>query len=452
MDHRRPRRARRTLARTFTALLGLGLAVPALAAAPAQAGLLDPPILGSIQPLVSGAGSITSSVNGLSCSNLSGTVGVAVPCSDPLSATDLAAVTGLTAVPLTAVPATGWQFDHWDSCPSGAAGVCTVSTSLLTTLTSVVKPVAVFLPIPVTGSPDAPVTRLTSTPGFTGNQTTERSAGFAFTAVTKDGTPFTGATFECRLTGPDQLGQFQACTSPKTYSNLGDGIYEFTVQALTSTSRDSTGATYGWSVGAGSAPNTTLRGPVGWLLRNDASYTVGASGTAAGFSCRYDGTAKACSAGSPVVLKSIKAGTHTFTAAAADAAGHRDATPATATFTVPRNDTALAHSAGWKKQRGLGHFLNTFSSTTRKGATLSTKASGIKRVALVVGKGKGYGTVKVYLGTKLLKKVSLAATRTRSSVLVPVAAFATARRGTLKVVVATSGKKVVIEGLGIAGR
>jgi hypothetical protein len=416
---------------------------------PSLPGLPDPTtLLPTISPVVAGAGMITAPISGLVCDNSSATSQVPVPCSDPLTATEL---TGLTSVLLTAVPATGWQFDGWTGCPVPSGTVCGVTSSVLDPLTPSLTPVAAFVPLPTGTDKVAPRTVLTSDPGFTGNKTTAVVAAFGFRAVEADGKDTAGATFECQLSGPGQELAYQACTSPKAYTGLTPGSYVFSVQAIDRAgNRDTQGATYAWTVE--SAPNTTLRGPVGWLLRNDASYTVGASGTATGYSCRYDGTAKACSAGSPVVLKGIKAGTHTLTATAADAAGHRDATPATATFTVPRNDTVLAHSAGWTKRRGLGHFLNTFSSTTKRGATLSTKAAGIKRVGLVVGKGRGYGTVKVYLGTKLLKKVPLAATGTRSCTMVPVATFRSARRGTIKVVVVTAGKKVVIEGLGIASR
>ena len=73
------------------------------------------------------------------------------------------------------------------------------------------------------------------------------------------------------------------------------------------------------------------------------------------------------------------------------------------------------------KAKKKGYFLKTFSTTKKKGAVLKYRSSSIKRVALVVTKGKGYGTVKVYLGKHLLKKVSLAAKRTHKKKLVNIA-------------------------------
>jgi hypothetical protein len=118
---------------------------------------------------------------------------------------------------------------------------------------------------------------------------------------------------------------------------------------------------------------------------------------------------------------------------------------------MPVNNTDLA-GKGWTNVKQKGLFLKTFSTTKKKGAVLKYRSSSIKRVALVVTKGKRYGVVKVYLGKHLLKKVSLAAKRTKKMKVVNVAGFSTARAGTIKVKVVSAGKPVVIEGLGVASR
>jgi hypothetical protein len=496
MDNYQPRRARRTLARTLTTLLGLGLVVPAVAVAPAHAGLFDTtttvvgglidtttgtvtgvvgsatsPVTGgtgsgstgsgsiagiltalpAISPAMTGAGRITapSSITGLLCDNLGAVDTTKIACSDPLSVLEL---TGRTQVVLSAIPAAGWQFDGWSGCPIPQDTLCGITTSVLDLGTTAVSPVASFVKLPTGPDTAPPSTLLTDKPGFTATKTTETAAAFAFKAVDADGKDTTGATYRCQLAGPGRDLTYTACNTGRvSYTGLTPGGYVFSVQASDQAGNlDTKGATAAWTVEP--APDTTLRGPGTWLLKNYASFTVGARGTAAGFSCRYDGIGRVCSSSSAVAVNKIKAGTHTFTAAAYDAAGRSDASPATSTFTLPRNNTVLKHSAGWKKQRGLGHFLNTFSSTTKKGASLSANASGIKKLALVVTKGKGYGTVKVYLGKKLLKKVSLAASRTQANKVVPLASFGTAKRGTIRIVVATSGKKVVVDGLGVASR
>jgi hypothetical protein len=60
--------------------------------------------------------------------------------------------------------------------------------------------------------------------------------------------------------------------------------------------------------------------------------------------------------------------------------------------------------------------------------------------------------VKVKLGSTVLKKVSLASKRSVKKKLVSIKSFATPTSGKITVVVVSSGKKVVVEGLGIATR
>jgi hypothetical protein len=56
--------------------------------------------------------------------------------------------------------------------------------------------------------------------------------------------------------------------------------------------------------------------------------------------------------------------------------------------------------------------------------------------------------VKVKLGAKTLKKISLKSGKRHKRVYIPVATFGRARKGKISIVVTTSGKPVIIEGLG----
>ena len=133
------------------------------------------------------------------------------------------------------------------------------------------------------------------------------------------------------------------------------------------------------------------------------------------------------------------AGTHTFKAAAIDMAGNQDTTPVAATFTSPINNTELGHSKGWTKAKLKGTFLKTASVTKKKGAKVATKATGVTRIALIASKGKGFGTVKVMLGKKTLKKVSLAHKRSVKKKVIGIAKFATPVNGKVTVQVAREG-------------
>ena len=79
-------------------------------------------------------------------------------------------------------------------------------------------------------------------------------------------------------------------------------------------------------------------------------------------------------------------------------------------------------------------------------------ARGLRRLALVATKGPGHGAVTVYLGTTLLKEISLqAGSRHRRQVLT-IARFSAPQSGKVRVVVASQGKPVRVEGMGVATR
>ncbi len=72
-----------------------------------------------------------------------------------------------------------------------------------------------------------------------------------------------------------------------------------------------------------------------------------------------------------------------------------------------------------------------------------------KRIAIVATTCSTCGTVRVYLGSTLLKTISLKSTTTVNRKLITVTTFTSARTGTLSIKVYSSGKKVVIDGVAI---
>ena len=83
-------------------------------------------------------------------------------------------------------------------------------------------------------------------------------------------------------------------------------------------------------------------------------------------------------------------------------------------------------------------------------STISRSGVKAKRIALVVTTCSTCGKVKVYLGTDLLRTVSLKSSGTRKKVVVSIAAFSWMRSGTVKIKVVSKGKKVLVEGIGIS--
>ncbi len=145
-----------------------------------------------------------------------------------------------------------------------------------------------------------------------------------------------GSSFECRLDS-NQASDWQSCTSPKSYSSLGDGSHTFEVRATDSVGNtDQTPASRGFTVDA-TAPQTTIdSGPSG--LTNDPSPSFGFSSSEGGssFECRLDSNQasdwQSCT--SPKSHGSLSDGSHTFDVRATDPAGNVDPTPASRSFAI----------------------------------------------------------------------------------------------------------------------
>jgi hypothetical protein len=165
----------------------------------------------------------------------------------------------------------------------------------------------------------APDTTITSGPsGAIG----VRDASFGFTSEPS-------ATFECRL---GATAAWQTCTSPRSFTGLPDGTYEFQVRASTAAGTDQSPATRTFTVDT-AAPQTTIdAGPSGTITTNTAAFQF-SSEAGATFACSLDGGAYT-SCTSPRTLTNLSQGAHTFNVRATDAAGNTDQTPATRTFTV----------------------------------------------------------------------------------------------------------------------
>lgn len=137
-----------------------------------------------------------------------------------------------------------------------------------------------------------------------------------------------------------------------------------------------------------------------------------------------------------------------FAARSQDAAGNTSPWSPGRCTARPLGDRSLAASAQWTRSTGSGFYLDTVTRTTTKGATLTRTSARLSRVALVVTKCPTCGSVAVYVGSTLVGKVNLARATKASQVLVVLPAFSL-RAGTVTVKVLTSGKPVLIEGLGI---
>jgi hypothetical protein len=155
-----------------------------------------------------------------------------------------------------------------------------------------------------------PALGLISKPPANSNST---SASFAFTATDPAGV----ATTECKLDG----AAFVACSSPMSYSSLGEGPHTVKVRA-TDTVGNATTVSYTWSIDA-TAPVVaiTTKPP---LFTNQTSAQFAFTATDANLlsvTCAVDGGPfVACT--SPRTVNSLSHGSHTFRVRAEDKSGN----------------------------------------------------------------------------------------------------------------------------------
>jgi hypothetical protein len=172
---------------------------------------------------------------------------------------------------------------------------------------------------PVDTTP-APAPSIDSGPSGTVSST---SASFGFSDTEA------GVSFLCQLDGAG----FSSCTSPKSYSGLGDGSHSFQVKARDAAGNDSTITTRSWTIDTTPPPAPSIdSGPSGTVSSTSASFGFSDTETGASFLCQLDGSGfSACT--SPKSYSALADGSHSFQVKARDAAGN-DSTVATRSWTV----------------------------------------------------------------------------------------------------------------------
>src|SRR6266508_2301134 len=126
-----------------------------------------------------------------------------------------------------------------------------------------------------------------------------------------------GLSFLCQLGG----GGFSACTSPKSYSGLGEGPHTFQVKARDDAGNESAVSSFNWTIDT-APPSAPTIDTHPFDPSNSTSPSFGFSGeSGASFSCRLDGGGfSACT--SPKGYSGLGEGAHSFSVKATDAAGN----------------------------------------------------------------------------------------------------------------------------------
>lgn len=389
---------------------------------------------------------------------------------DQLPLDQLGPLAGVASLVLTAVPADPSSIPTWDpaTCPEPIGALCTLPLDDLLGDTPL-APIVEFLP-GLGGAAGAPDTTITSAvPGakakahvfrFTADPKTEQTRFECRLQVTFRGTAPSGA--EKGHTWRDCGTDGSASYPSPGFKTLANADYVFAVQAVEGTGeeavKDETPATQSFRISvAPQVPDTVITaGPRfnAWALGNQVTYRFRSTVAGSQFDCTFNGQLQgtACDKGSFTVRRPAK-GTHTFQVEAT-ANGTRDLSAARRVFHVPFDDRQLVQVKKWAQKAQKGHFRNTFSLTRAKGAALVTQApQRFRRIVLVADRGRGHGTVKVFWNKKLLKVVDLSAERLQKRRVIAIKKFdGPMRRGKIRVVVATQGKPVRIDGIGLAGR
>jgi len=141
--------------------------------------------------------------------------------------------------------------------------------------------------------------------------------------------------------------------------------------------------------------------------------------------------------------------TYCFSVRANDSHSGHSAWTSESCTAVPLDDRSLTRSSGWTAATGSAYYRGTALRATAVGTKLTRTGVVAKRIALLATTCPTCGTVKVYLGSTLLKTVSLISKTTVNQRLMTVATFSAAQSGTLVIKVSSSGKRVVIDGVAI---
>jgi uncharacterized delta-60 repeat protein len=116
---------------------------------------------------------------------------------------------------------------------------------------------------------------------------------------------------------------------------------------------------------------------------------------------------------------------------------------------IPLDERSMSATGSWANLSGSSYYRGTAMSSTARGARLSVHAR-FRHLAVVVTTCPGCGTLKVYRGTTLLREIDLGSPSVHHERMIEVASSLTVHSGTIALKQASSGKKVIVEGLAVS--
>ena len=142
--------------------------------------------------------------------------------------------------------------------------------------------------------------------------------------------------------------------------------------------------------------------------------------------------------------------TYCFSTRARDRAGNVSPWSPRRCTALPLDDRALTARGAWRRAGVSGSYLDTVSTSRANRAALVRFGVRARRLALVVTRCPGCGTVSVYWNGSRLRTVRLGSNLRRNRQVVHLAAFDHLVRGSISIRVTSVGRPVAIDGLGVA--
>ena len=294
-----------------------------------------------------------------------------------------------------------------------------------------------------------------SSPGPSGSATSSSYANFTLSGTDQAGYP---NTFKCSLNGAPAT----TCGANPGYGPLTTGSYQLVVTNTTPDGRSSGPIVYNWSVD-GVAPRVTkpTLPRVTLAASTTASWTGSDQGTgvdhyvAAYDVIHTDGTSTGWikpRAWADLTVTSVQTPdlaqgeSVCLSVRAVDGVGRHSPWSSPACTSRPLDDRALAASAGWTRGTGSAYWLNTVTSTTASGQTLTRSNVHLNRVGVVATVCSSCGTVSVKVGTTTIGSINLNATSLANKTVKLLPTFAD-QTGSVTITSTSSGKQIAIDGL-----
>jgi hypothetical protein len=116
---------------------------------------------------------------------------------------------------------------------------------------------------------------------------------------------------------------------------------------------------------------------------------------------------------------------------------------------VPLDDRSLARSSSWSLGTGSSHYLGTYTRASTNGATLTRTHVVARHIDLVAMTCSTCGKVRAYFNGALMATIDLHSATTVYRKVIAIVDSPTTLNGTLTIKVVGSGKRVVVDGVGI---